>query len=364
MKQLTIAIPAYNAAEYLDNCLGSFVYADGSLDDRLEIIVINDGSKDETLSKAREWEARYPDVISVIDKENGGHGSGINAGIDAASGRFFKVIDSDDWIVTESLGNILDELTECYSDAVITGYHTVNTASDVILPYGTGQQLPPDSETVQKLGEEYAALRCFGSRMATMEELMEEVDNIPAVQSFHGIMYRTDFYRDCNIRMTEKVFFEDQEYAILPFAYVENVLLMPYFFYEYRIGSADQSVNFENQAKRSPHFLTVTRKMIDFHLQVQPLEEAQDEFIKWRLCNAVVSYYATVLIKSSDKEGGPEKALAFHSYLCDVEPDVAERCERKLHTMLKLSSNSLVSKVYGKLFNSSLYDKFKKRWIR
>ncbi len=140
----------------------------------------------------------------VIDKENGGHGSGINAGIDAASGRFFKVIDSDDWIVTESLGSILDELMECHSDAVITGYHTVNTASNVILPYGTGQQLPPDRETVQKLGEEYAALRCFGSRMVTMDELMEEVDNIPAVQSFHGIMYRTDFYRDCNIRMTSR----------------------------------------------------------------------------------------------------------------------------------------------------------------
>lgn len=392
MKQLTIAVPAYNSEEYLDKCLESFVYADGSIDEgsaadsgsaegsatgaesfstkagsidpRLEIIVVNDGSTDSTSEIAHGWEARFPGIIRVIDKANGGHGSGINVGIDAATGRYFKVIDSDDWVVTENIKAILDELEETETDAVITGYHTINIASDVVLPYGTGQMPAPTADEVQKFGEDYAQLRCFGSRVVNMEDLMYDVDNIPAVQSFHGIMYRTDFYRETGIRMSEQVFFEDQEYAILPFAYVEDVLLLPYFFYEYRIGSADQSVNFENQARKAPHFLTVMEKMVDFHQQAQPLPLAQDAFIIWRLSNAAVSYYATVLIKGGDKDGGREKALAFQKYLEENEPEVAERTDRKFRAMLRLNKNPLTSRAYGKLFNSKLYDKFKKRWVR
>jgi len=364
MKQLTVTIPAYNSEKFIEKGLQSYVYEDGSIDPRLQLIIVNDGSTDGTAGVAGTWVSRYPDNIVLIDKENGGHGSGINAGAAAAEGRYFKVIDSDDWIVTENLCSILDELEDTQADCVLTGYHTVNTASGVTLPYGTGQLVRPSSEDVSKFGENYAALRCFGSREVTLEELMEDVDNIPAAQSFHGIMYRTDFYRQTGIKMSEKVFFEDQEYAILPFAFVESVLLLPYYLYEYQTGSADQSVNFANQAKRSPDFLAVVKKMISFHLETDGLSEAQDAFIEWRLSNAAASYYATVLVKGTDKEEGRRLAEEFRAYLEENEPGVAARTERKYRAMLRLNSNKAVSKLYAWLFNSKLFAGFKKRWTR
>ena len=364
MKQLTIAVPSYNSEKFLDKGLGSYVYEDGTMDPRLQIIVVNDGSTDGTLALANEWADRFPDNIIVVDKENGGHGSGINAGADRAEGRYYKVIDSDDWILTENLPAVLDALEETNADAVITGFHTVNMVSGVVLPYGTGQLPEPDEKKKAELGTEFANLRCFGKREAAFTELMEEIDNIPAIQSFHGIMYNTEFYRGTGIRMSEKVFFEDQEYAILPFAHVETVLLLPEFFYEYQIGSANQSVNFENQAKRSSHFLGVMEKMINYHKSCTGLNEAQDEFIIWRLCNAAVSYYATVLVKGSDKADGRAKALEFRSFLQEKEPEVAGRCEGKYKTMLKLNKIPGAASLYGKLFNSKFYASFKKHWIR
>ena len=174
MKQLTIAVPSYNSEGFLHKCLGSFVYEDGTMDPRLEIIVVNDGSTDNTVGVARQWQAKYPDNIVVVDKENGGHGSGINAGAKAASGRYYKVIDSDDWIVTENLSKILDCLEGTEADAVITGFHTVNIASGVVLPYGTEEGLTAAKES-------------------SLSDFMKNYEAVPAVQSFHGLMYNTQF---------------------------------------------------------------------------------------------------------------------------------------------------------------------------
>ena len=105
MKIITFAIPCYNSADYMDKCLSSLLL-DDILDD-IEVIIVNDGSSDNTSACAHEWEEKYPSVVRVIDKENGGHGSAVNAGLDHAEGLYYKVVDSDDWLDEASLRKVL-----------------------------------------------------------------------------------------------------------------------------------------------------------------------------------------------------------------------------------------------------------------
>ena len=343
MKQLTIAVPSYNSAEFLHIGLESYTYEDWSMDPRLEVIIINDGSTDSTLEVANSWAEKYPDNIKVIDKENGGHGSGINAGMDNASGRYIKVIDSDDWIITENLRPVLDALEKTNADIVTTKFHTVNIASGVTLAYEMGDVSEPTE--------------------VSMADFVKHKEQYLCAQMFHGLMYNTQFLKDTGLRMSEKIFFEDQEYAILPFMYGKTVLLLPYFFYEYQIGSQNQSVTFENQGKRESHLRAVLEKMINCHKRAV-LSAAQEEFVSWRISNVAVSYYATVLVKGKDKKGGREKAAAFRYYLQKNEPDIFGACEGKYKMMCRLNRVPGATALYGRLFNSKLYRSFKKRWVK
>src|SRR5690554_2632255 len=106
MKLITFAVPSYNSQDYLHKCIESLLLAGNEC----EIIIINDGSTDNTLKIAKDYQNKYPNIIKVIDKENGGHGSGVNSGLKAASGLYFKVVDSDDWADAEGLKTLINTI--------------------------------------------------------------------------------------------------------------------------------------------------------------------------------------------------------------------------------------------------------------
>lgn len=347
MKQLTIAVPAYNSESFLHVCLDSMA----GLDDRLEIIVINDGSMDDTLAVAREYESKYPDQVIVVDKENGGHGSGINVGLELASGRFYKAVDSDDWIETKNLQPILDALERSNADAVVMGYKSINIGSGNVIEYPV---LIPDD-----LASDESAL--YGTEV-TMEEFSMIFDQMATSYSYHGLCYRTDFLRSMDFRMSEKVFFEDQEYAILPFLSVETVLLLPYFFYDYQIGSAGQSVDFTNQARRANDLKQVYTGMMDYYHFHKPTEDYRKRFFIKRLAISLVSYYAVVLVKSDDKQMGRKEAEGLRTYVMQLEPMIQQHAEKRYQVMKLASYIPFAGTLYYKLFDSKNYTKFKKKW--
>jgi len=119
-KLLTITIPTYNVENYLGRCLDSLTYDESILDD-LDIIVVNDGSKDNSLKVAKEYEKKYS-CIRVIDKENGGHGSTINVGIKLAKGKYFRVIDSDDWVNIDEFKEYINTLKKLDQDIILTDF--------------------------------------------------------------------------------------------------------------------------------------------------------------------------------------------------------------------------------------------------
>lgn len=123
-KILTVVIPTYNIEKYIRTCLDSFVIPE--ILDKLEVLVVNDGSKDRSAAIAREYETRYLGTFRVIDKENGGHGSTINRGLSEAAGTYFKVVDGDDWVERTAFLKLMDCLETCGSDVVLSNYYWVH----------------------------------------------------------------------------------------------------------------------------------------------------------------------------------------------------------------------------------------------
>ena len=123
-KKITFVIPAYNAEPYLKKCLDSFW--DTAIMDKIEVLIVNDGSSDQTVQIAQAYVKRNPGMYKLINKENGGHGSVINIGSKLASGKFFKVIDADDWVVTDNLAAFVECLEKCDADIVLTPFHMIH----------------------------------------------------------------------------------------------------------------------------------------------------------------------------------------------------------------------------------------------
>lgn len=130
-KILTIVIPTYNMEQYLHRCLDSLI-VDGGHRDLLEVLVINDGSKDGSSLIAHGYQERYPELFRVIDKENGNYGSCVNRGLREAQGKYVKMLDADDRFFTEGLTVLLDNLCRQDADLVLTDYLTENLKGKVL----------------------------------------------------------------------------------------------------------------------------------------------------------------------------------------------------------------------------------------
>ena len=339
MKQLTITIPAYNAEAYLRKCLESMA----GLDKRLEVIIINDGSTDGTAAIAQEFADRYPNDIRLFSKPNGGHGSGINLAVQHAAGRYFKVVDADDWIVSENLKPLLDALEQTSADAIITGYKTVNMKSGKILAYP-------------------AQCKYVGQQVG-LEQLLEVYEEITSCCSFHGLCYQTQMYQESGLRLSEGVFYEDQEYATLPFAYVNKVLILPFYFYVYLIGNANQSVAFHNQVKRIGHIETVTRRILGFRKENGPLTPAREEYFQRKLMAVVVSYFSVALVKNPNKKAGMQDAERYRNFLENEEPELLRRIDKKYRTLLLFRRLHMPPALYQSIQDTNFYKIFRRLWM-
>lgn len=339
MKQLTIAIPAYNAEAYLSKCLKSMT----GLDDRLEVIVINDGSTDGTVAIAQEFVDQYPNDVCLFSKQNGGHGSGINLAVQHATGRYFKVVDADDWIISENLGPLLNALELTQADAVITGYKTVNMKSGKVFDYPS---------------------QCkYAGQEINLEQLLEVYEEIASCCSFHGFCYRTEMYRRSGLKLSEGIFYEDQEYATLPFAYVDKVLILSFYFYVYLIGNANQSIAFHNQVKRIRHIETVTHRILKFKKENGPLSPAREEYFLRKLMVVVVSYFAVALVKNPNKKMGMQDTERYRTFLKIEEPELLRRTDKKYRMIQLFGQLHLPPVLYQRILDTKFYKKFRRIWM-
>ena len=191
-KLLTIIVPTYNAAAYLDKGLSSFAIKDEALFARLEVLIVNDGSTDDSAKIAQKYVERYPQVYRIINKENGGHGSGINVGAREAEGKYFKVIDADDWVDVKGFLSYLEKLQDMDADVIITPYQEYDVRND-------------------KTKDLIAQPLAYGHNY-DLAEVMDQWPQCHMDLHFWGITYRTDFYQKLGYELVEGEFYEDQEY--------------------------------------------------------------------------------------------------------------------------------------------------------
>jgi len=240
MKLLSVVVPSYNMEKLLPTCLGSCLYPGAESD--LEVIVVNDGSKDGTLAVAKDYQNRYPEIFRVIDKGNGGHGSGINAGIENATGKYFKVLDADDWFDTESLEKLVAVLRSTDAELVTNSFVCVNAQSM--------KKSKPRSPVV-------------GKALGEGEHLFDNAAPELLVR-MHSVTWRTDILKNNGIRIDEHRFYVDMEYITLPVPYVNNVYVTELPLYMYRLGDNGQSVSIASMQKHIDDHLTVMDSVLSF----------------------------------------------------------------------------------------------------
>lgn len=233
-KVLTVSIAAYNVEKYLSEALDSCLTTDSDL---LEVIVVNDGSSDDTLKIARNYENRFPNVIRVIDKENGGYGSTINASLKVANGKYFRYLDGDDWLDTNNLDSYVKLLEYHDSDVVYT----------------------PNCRVYENNGErELIDEFCTFSEG---EHNYTEIDDIPALSGC-SLTYKTSLLKQIGFRMSEHCYYADLEYALLPFSHVESIYVSKLPIYLYRIGREGQSVSVSGIERHYEDLITVRKRII------------------------------------------------------------------------------------------------------
>ncbi len=239
-KILTIVIPAYNMEQYIIRCLESVTVNIRGIDD-LEIIVVNDGSKDRTLELAQTFAVKYPQSVRVIDKPNGGWGTGINRGIDEATGKYLKTLDSDDWFDSHNLDEFINLLKQLDVDMVLTSLSEVNQEGFVrekIYPENfCGKEMQIDDYLIQN---NY----CMGAPI-------------------HSITYRTSLLKNSGFRVCDR-FYGDLDYIITPLIHVNTVYLSTLNIYQYFIGREGQSISIEGYNAHIDDYLEVCKKTVKF----------------------------------------------------------------------------------------------------
>ena len=285
MKYISFAIPCYNSQEYMSHAIESILPGG----ENVEIIIVNDGSKDETLKIAREYEKKYPNIISVIDKENGGHGDAVNAGLKKASGKYFKV-DSDDWVRGESLKKILEVLRNMEEngqevDMLIANY------------------------VYEKEGASHKKVIHY--RNALPQDVIfrwSDVGHFHLDQYIlmHSVIYRTDLLKLCQLELPKHTFYVDNIYVYYPLPHVRKLYYMDEDFYRYYIGREDQSVNEKVMIKRIDQQIFVTKRMIDMYQMREITNKKLRSYMKKYL--AIMMTVSSILcIRSKDAENLEKK---------------------------------------------------------
>jgi len=242
MKLITFAVPAYNSQDYLGKCLDSLIVGG----DEVEVIVVNDGSTDNTEKIAKSYEKKYPKIVRVISKENGGHGSGVNVGLANAKGLFYKVVDSDDWLEKDALIKFLDILRLHYQKNDLADLYVTNFVYD-------------------KSYEGKFFIRQFtrhlkNHRFTTWSKVKRFYG--AQVLLMHSLTYNTEKLKKCNLELPEHTFYVDNIYAYKPLPQMNKIYYIDINLYHYCIGREDQSVNIKVFTNRYDQQIRVMKEMI------------------------------------------------------------------------------------------------------
>lgn len=244
-KILTITVPSYNAEKYLVETMPSILETRHK--ELIDLIIVNDGSTDSTSDRAREIEEQYPGIVRVINKENGGHGSAVNTGIEYAVGKYFKVVDADDWVDTENLDLLIEYLQEVDIDNILSPYYKV---------------FVDDSENIFNIEEYNEFSRIEEGKIYQADEFFSVLGQTVGM---HTITIKTDILKSNKIKLSEKMFYVDMEYITYMIPYIETIVYFEKPIYKYRLGTTTQSVNMNSYIKNREMHKKVIFNIVNYY---------------------------------------------------------------------------------------------------
>ena len=338
-KILSFVIPSYNCEKFLDKCLTSFINEE--VMDKLEVIVVNDGSTDSTQSIGEKYSAEYPQVFRVISQENKGHGGALNTGLAAAQGKYVKVVDADDWVETQNLPLFVEKLQQCSSDVVLTHHYTINISTGEVRKW---KSYP------EKFFVEY-----------DFSKIMNDWKGFDRSLTFHGVTYNTEFYKKNGIQLSEHVFYEDHEFATIPCCYAKTITPFDMFIYDYRIGDVAQSVSDENQLKRISHTAAVLNRFIEEYPELGLNENASGrDYYCMKAQGLLLSYITTVLLVEKDKKKGRAMGDEMMEKFRKTMPKTYEMAVKQYKMFRMMNILHLNKKTWEKIKDSKIYNKIRK----
>ena len=296
MKLLSIAIPSYNSEAYMSKCIDSLLI--GGED--VEILIVDDGSTDRTAEIADEYAAKFPTIVKAIHKENGGHGSAVNAGIANATGIYFKVVDSDDWVREQPYHKILDTLRELTESG---------TRLDMLISNFSYEKEGEKHNKVMRYRHALPENRIFG---------WSEVKHFHKGQYIlmHSVIFRTKMLRESSMQLPEHTFYVDNIYVFEPLMYVKNLYYLDVNFYCYYIGREGQSVNEQIMISRIDQQIKVNKIMVDYIVENQSKLVGKRKMRNYMLNYLeIITVISSVLLIKSGTEGNLEKKKELWQYI-------------------------------------------------
>ena len=293
MKLLSIAIPCYNSAAYMENCIRSLLPGG----DEVEILIVDDGSqKDNTGEIADRYEREYPGICRAIHQENGGHGAAVNAGLREATGIFFKVVDSDDWVNKQAYEQVLNTLRR-----FVYGKDTL----DMLIT----------NFVYEKQGAKHKKVMNYNTALPKNEVFTwDDVKVFIAGQYIlmHSVIYRTELLRDCGLELPMHTFYVDNIFVYEPLPHVRKMYYLDVNFYRYFIGRSDQSVNEQVMIGRIDQQILVTKIIAD--AMVEYMKKPMNGKLRKYMINYVdimMTVSSVLLLKSGTEENLEKKKEMF-----------------------------------------------------
>lgn len=244
-KLLTVVIPTYNMERYLNNTLATLVIEDKEVMNLLEVLVVIDGATDNSSQIAHVYEKNYPNVFRVIDKSNGHYGSCVNAGLKVAKGKYFKILDADDWYDKKALIGTLKALEDIGTDAVFTCF-------SLVYEDGRAKEMKGDGTLP------------FNTTLS-----LKETELPRSYQEMHGLMFLTKLLKDINYRQTEGICYTDTEFVYYPLMSSKTITILPYDLYQYRIGRDEQTISVKSMSKNIKHFEMIADRLIESEFNIE-----------------------------------------------------------------------------------------------
>lgn len=276
---LSILIPSYNVESYLESCVTSIL--DIKNKNELEVIIVNDGSNDKTLQKAKELYKKYNVLkdfpIKIVDKKNGGHGSTINAALKVATGKYFRIIDADDWVNSSDFNKLVSLLKKEKSDIVITDYSEDLAHFNYLNKKEIYNFMIPGKQYIfEDLCLNFYGFKEWGPILATGN-------------------YKTEMLKKTSFTITEKSSYVDMEFNCYSIINANTITYYNLDIYRYFLGREDQSVSLQSFKNKYKQHENVLFNIIGVYYNNSELSNLKKKYILEKLIIPMVKSHYLIL---------------------------------------------------------------------